>query len=605
MDRNSIIGFVLIGILIIVYSVINQPSEQELARIERQRDSIARIEKSKKEQEALATPSGNTAINISDTNTATPSASEEIFYLENELIKMSVSNYGGRIVGVELKKYSNKDGEPVVLWKGGKDHFALLLSKGGNVTSTQNSVFNVISASQGKLTLSTNTANNGTIFYTYTLPPNSYEAGFDIKLNNINTEGIPQKVNFLWAEDIIAQEKGRTFENRYSALYYKETGEDVESLSTASEAEEAPVEKITWLAFKSQFFASALITNPENSFSGVEMKSTTYSEKSPYLKRLSAQIPLTYNGENNIEYPLKFYFGPNDYNTLRKYGKDIDLHRLVSLGWGPVGWVNRFLVLEIFEFLEKYVTSNYGIIILLLTVIIKLLLSPLTYKSYISSAKMRVLKPQIEEINNRIPKEKAMERQQATMALYRKVGVNPLGGCVPVVVQMPILFAMFYFFPVAIQLRHKSFLWATDLSSYDSIATLPFNIPFYGDHVSLFCLLMAITTLIYNHINMQNQPSTSQPGMPNMKFMMYLMPIIFLGIFNQYASGLSYYYFIATLFTVIQTIIIRKFMIDDKKLLAQLEENKAKPSKPKSKFRQRLEKMQKEQAKQQMQRKKK
>ncbi|MBS9768083.1 MAG: membrane protein insertase YidC, partial [Flavobacteriaceae bacterium] len=354
-------------------------------------------------------------------------------------------------------------------------------------------------------------------------------------------------------------------------------------------------------AFKSQFFSSVLITKEQ--FSGVKMETKNFAETSQYLKRTMAEIPLTYNGNNAVNYPLQFYFGPNDYSLLREYGKDIDLHKLVDLGWGPIAWVNRFLVIEIFDFLEKYVTHNYGIIILLLTIIIKLLLSPLTYKSYVSSAKMRVLKPQIEEINNRIPKDKAMERQQATMELYRKAGVNPMGGCIPMVVQMPILFAMFYFFPVAIQLRHKPFLWANDLSSYDNILDLPFNIPFYGDHVSLFCLLMAVTNLIYTYINMQNQPTTQQPGMPNMKFMMYLMPIIFLGVFNQYASGLSYYYFIATLFTIIQTLIIRNFMIDDEKLLAKLEENKAKPKKPKSKFRQRLEEMQKQQMQMQKQRK--
>lgn len=604
MDRNSIIGFILIGVLIVVYTVINQPTEQELARIQRQRDSIAQLEQ-ERASSTQQIAQQNTVDSIDDTAVINENkAEEQLFVIENELLKIQISNLGGRIVSVQLKKFENNKGEPVILWKGEKDHFALLQAKGQNVISTQNNVFRVATAQKDKLVLKTEQG-GGIISYTYALSPDSYETLFDINLQNINPEGVPQEFSFLWTEDIIAQEKGRSFEDRYSALYYKEKDADVEDLSARSDEEKLPEEQITWVAFKSQFFSSVLITNPENSFSGVKLKAKNYSEKSPFLKRLSAQMPLKYEGENTAHFPLKFYFGPNDYSVLRKYGKDIDLHKLVYLGWGPIGWVNRFLVVELFNLLEKYVTNNYGIIILFLTIIIKLLLAPLTYKSYVSSAKMRVLKPQIEEINNKIPKDKAMERQQATMALYRKVGVNPLGGCVPVLVQMPILFAMFNFFPVAIQLRHKPFLWADDLSSYDSIASLPFNIPFYGDHVSLFCLLMAATTLIYNHINMQNQPTTSQPGMPNMKFMMYLMPIFFLGFFNQYASGLSYYYFIATLFTIVQTIIIRKFLIDDKKLLAQLEENKAKPSKPKSKFRQRLEEMQKQQAQMQKQNKRK
>jgi len=281
---------------------------------------------------------------------------------------------------------------------------------------------------------------------------------------------------------------------------------------------------------------------------------------------------------------MQFYFGPNKYKTLREYGKDIELHELVDLGWKMFAWVNKYFVIEIFNFLEKYM-SNYGLIIFILTIIIKLILSPLTYKSYLSTAKMRVLKPQIDEINERIPKDKAMERQQATMALYKKAGVNPMGGCLPMLVQFPILIALFRFFPSSIELRQKSFLWATDLSSYDSIATLPWEIPFYGDHISLFCLLMAGTNLIYTKMNGQMQSSNQMPGM---QAMMYMMPVMFLVWFNNYASGLSYYYFIATLFTIIQTWAIRKWMVDDTKVLAMLEESKKKPVK-KSKFQQRLE----------------
>lgn len=599
MDRNSIIGFILIGILIVAYTFYNKPTQEQLDRIQEQRDSIARVERLAKQQETTNDNAEFSAVGNTTTATQNTQVAESFTTLENDLIKLELSNHGGKIASVELKKYKSYDQSSLVLWEGKNGQFGLHIGQQGNALSTENLIFAARKANDSTIVMTAQTPTGAKVSYIYSLPKDSYTVAFDVKLNDLKSNlGTPEKLSFVWSEDIIANEKGRRFENRYTSVYYKQEDGDVKNLSSSAEKdEEEPEEKLQWVAFKSQFFSSVLIT--KEAFSSVKMQTNSYAETSPYLKRTSTQIPLAYQGGNDANYPLQFYFGPNEYKTLRDYGKDIDLHKLIDLGWGPIAWVNRFLVVEIFNFLEKYITGNYGIIILLLTIIIKLLLAPLTYKSYVSSAKMRVLKPQIEEINERIPKDKAMERQQATMELYRKAGVNPMGGCIPMLVQMPILVAMFYFFPVAIQLRQKSFLWAEDLSSYDSIASLPFNVPFYGDHVSLFCLLMSITNLVYTYINMQNQPTTSQPGMPNMKFMMYLMPIIFLGMFNQYASGLSYYYFIATLFTITQTIIIRKYMIDDNKLLARLEENKAKPKKPKSKFRQRLEEMQKEQMKQQ------
>lgn len=598
MDRNSIIGFVLIGVLIVVYTFMNQPTQEQLDK-KRQRDSIAKIEQLAKQEISTNEVAEVNPFQEGQTVTSTHQVTESFNTLENDLIKLTLSNYGGKIASVELKKYKSYDQSPLVLWEGDDAKFGLHIGQQGNVLNTQNLVFEPKQINDSTVVMTAQTPTGSKISYTYSLPQKSYEVGFNVQLNDLKSNlGTPGNIDFVWSENLIANEKGRRFEDRYTSVYYKKIDGDVKHLSSSSESsEETPEESLRWVAFKSQFFSSVLIT--KTSFSSVKMSTNNYAETSPYLKKASATIPLEYQGSNDANFPLKFYFGPNEYKTLRNYGRDIDLQELVDLGWGPIAWVNRFLVVELFNLLEKYVTGNYGIIILLLTIIIKLLLAPLTYKSYVSSAKMRVLKPQIEAINERIPKDKTMERQQATMELYRKAGVNPMGGCIPMIVQMPILFAMFYFFPVAIQLRQKSFLWAEDLSSYDSIASLPFNIPFYGDHVSLFCLLMAVTNLIYTYINMQNQPTTSQPGMPNMKFIMYLMPIIFLGVFNQYASGLSYYYFIATLFTIVQTIIIRKFMIDDEKLLATLEANKAKPKKPKSKFRQRLEEMQKEQMKQQ------
>ncbi len=353
-----------------------------------------------------------------------------------------------------------------------------------------------------------------------------------------------------------------------------------------------------WVGYKSQFFSSVFIAN--NTFSGASVKmEMEKNENSPYLLYNDSDISIPLDFTKNETVGFQFFFGPNHFYTLNSYDSDLDLTKLIRLGWGILGWINRYAVIPIFNYLEKGI-SNYGLIILILTIIIKLVLFPFTYKSYISTAKMKVLKPQIDEINERIPKEKAAERQQATMGLYKKAGVNPMGGCLPMLLQMPILIAMFRFFPASIELRQESFLWATDLSSYDSIVNLPFTIPLYGAHVSLFTLLMAATNIIYTRMNSSMQSSNQMPGM---KGMMYMMPVMFLFIFNNYASGLSYYYFISTLITIGQTFLIRQF-VDDKKILAQLNANQKKPVK-KSKFAQRLEEMAKQQQQMQKQQKRK
>lgn len=456
-----------------------------------------------------------------------------------------------------------------MLWEEKNSKFGLTFYAENKSMNTQDLIFTpvdaqkTVDASNGQKAVSMRLyAGSGYIEYKYTLAPDSYMMNFDI--NVVGMQDVismnQRDITFNWAADIPSQEKGRKFENQYTALYYKFFEDDVDYLSAGGDdQEEIKEQKVKWLAFKQQFFSSVLIA--DETFKGINLKSTSMDENSPILKNFSAELSLPYQGNGNQSYPMKFYFGPNKYKTLKKYGGDIELQSLVDLGWKMFAWVNKWFVIPIFNFLEKYI-GNYGIIILILTVIIKLILAPLTYKSYLSTAKMKVLKPQIDEINERIPKDKAMERQQATMALYKKAGVNPMGGCLPMLVQFPILIALFRFFPASIELRQKSFLWATDLSSYDSIVDLGFHIPMYGDHISLFCLLMAATNLIYTRMNSQMQTSQQMPGM---QAMMYLMPIMFLVWFNNYASGLSYYYFIATLFTVVQTWAIRKYLVDDEK----------------------------------------
>jgi len=383
-----------------------------------------------------------------------------------------------------------------------------------------------------------------------------------------------------------AKEKGPDFERQRAGIYFMFDQAEVDDIKAMSSDTEKLSTKVKWVAFKDQFFSSVFIAK-DNFLSG-EVTTEAPEEKTDRLiMNASAVVNVPFTGNDNLDF--QFYFGPNDFKALKPYDEEYKLRELVYLGWGFLRYINLG-VIEVFHFFEGFI-SNYGLIILLLTILIKLLLFPLTYKSYVSTAKMKVLKPQIEEINNRIPKDKAMERQQATMALYKKAGVNPMGGCLLMLLQMPILFAMFQFFPASIELRQESFLWATDLSSYDSIFTLPWDIPFYGDHVSLFCLLMSITNIVYTKINQEMTQSTQQ--MPGMKGMMYMMPVMFLFFFNNYASGLSYYYFISTLITIGQTLLIRRF-VDEKALLLKLNANKKKPTK-KSKFQQRLEDMQKQQ----------
>ena len=602
MDRNTIVGLVLIFVILIGFSYLTRPNEEQLKRIQEQRDSIARVEA---ERMALAAQQEKKDFELSqETDSLKPlsptvfvqdSLKEEIITLENNKIRLQLSTQGGRIVNVDLKEYFTHDSLPLILWKADKSTFGLNFYAQNKQINTEEFLFvpntteTVLNATESEKTLSLKlfSGENKYIEFIYKLAPDSYMADFSIRTHNMN-DVIASNSSFLtlfWGVDMPQLEKSKDFENRYTGVYYDFLSDDVENMSTTSNEKETLSTKIKWVAFKQQFFSSILIA--QDAFTDVALSSDISNEPG-YLKKVYAEIPLAYSGNNNETYNMQFFFGPNSYPILKEYGADIELPKLVNLGWKWVAWFNRYVVIPLFNFLENHVTGNYGLIILLLTLIIKLVLFPLTYKSYLSQAKMRVLKPQIDEINKKYPKEKALERQKATMALYKRAGVNPMGGCLPMLLQMPILIALFWFFPGAIELRQKSFLWATDLASYDSIATLPFSIPFYGDHVSLFCLLMTAVNIIYMVMNNKNQPQNEQ--MKGMQTMMYIMPIMFLFIFNSYSSGLSYYYFVATLITILQTWLIRRY-VNDEKLLKQIELAKTKPVK-KSKFQERLEQMQ-------------
>lgn len=604
MDKNTVIGLVIIFLILIGFSYLNRPSEEQVREMQRQ-DSIARVEKQKMEIAAVqrqlemeAAANGNAAGIKRDSVFMQDSLAEQLYTLENDKIKLNISTRGGRITIVDLKEYRTHDSLPLVLWKEKESVLGMNFYAQNKEINTENFLFvpstttTTLYAKEQAQTLTMRLYADSTkyIEYQYSLAPDSYMVDFNIITHNMG-DVIASNSSFLtlnWGVNMPQLEKSKDFENRYTGIYYKFFEDDVEHMSLASDEEETLTTKVQWIDFKQQFFSSILIA--KTPFSDVTLISKN-SQKSEYLKDAYAEIPLPYNGKTNEQYNMQFYFGPNSYNVLKEYGNDIDLPDVINMGWKWIAWFNKYFVIPIFNFLQNNTTLNYGIIILLLTLIIKIILFPLTYKSYMSQARMRVLKPQVDEISKKYPADKAMEKQQAIMKLYRQAGVNPMGGCLPMLIQMPILIALFYFFPGAIELRQQGFLWATDLASYDSIATLPFTIPFYGNHVSLFCLLMTATNIIYMIMNNRNQPQNDQ--MKGMQTMMYIMPVMFLFIFNSYSSGLSYYYFIATLITILQTWIIRKF-VDDQKLLKQIEIAKTKPMK-KSKFQQRLEEMQKEQ----------
>jgi len=629
MDKNTILGFVLIALIVIGFSVLNKPSEKEAA-IKRTNDSIALVEQSKAElakripnvtvsKDSVAVKDTTSNLNNADAfgDFSIASKGEEKFFtLENELIKITFSNKGGRIYSVQLKKYAKRDSlnmnHPLILFNDNESNMGFTLVTNNNrVINSTNLYFEPISGitkdTKGNQTLIFRLKTTGQAYldFAYTLPVNDYMLSFGLKANGMNMV-MPSGTNSLdmqWASKIRQQERGRKFEDRYSSIEYKFVADDIEKLSESKNDEKKLANKIKWVAFKDQFFSSILIAN--DALNSTTLKSTLETENSGFLKSYSAEMSVPFDPTGKIPTTFRWFFGPNQFKILAAYDKGVSgdselrLNKLIPLGWGIFGWINQYAIIPMFNFFSQYI-SNFGIIILLLTLVIKIVLFPLTYKSYVSSAKMRVLKPEIDEIHSKIPADKAAERQKATMDLYGKVGVSPLSGCVPSLLQMPLLFAMFSFFPAAIELRHQSFLLATDLSTYDSIMTLPFTIPFgFGNHVSLFCLLMTATNIVYTKLNMANTTTADQPGGEMMKWMMYLMPLMFLFVFNSYASGLSYYYFIATLISILQTYIIRA-TVDEKKILAELHakrNSKAKNPVKKSGFMDRLEKMQHEQQK--------
>jgi YidC/Oxa1 family membrane protein insertase len=618
MDKNSIFGILIIAAILILWGVFQSPDKKELAARRKQADSLSLVqrtmvlpdtaEKVKEFTEASQATTGNDSATAQQLQNelgeyAISATGEDKFYtIENELIKMVISSKGGRPYSVELKKYKTFSREPVVLFNGDSTRFGLTFYDQNKPISTNELFFQPADtlahnaeAKGDSLTMILTVAENKYIEYRYSIEPGSYMVGFTIQLvgmKDIVTRD-PASLDLSWEIDVPQQEQVKKTENGYTSLYYRHYKDDVDffrpQTSKDVQQEDIPTQ-VEWFAFKNQFFSSVLIA--ESAFSSALLKSTTLPETSKYLKNFRAEVGIPFQRLENETIRLKMFFGPNKFKLLKQY-KVYKLEELVSMGKNIIRWINQFVIIPIFDWLSKFI-GNFGIIILLLTIIIKIGLLPLTYKSYLSQARMKVLKPQVDELTQKYPKGKEMERQQATMALYKKAGVSPMGGCLPMLLQMPILFAMFRFFPTSIELRQEGFLWATDLSTYDSIvswhATIPLLSNFYGNHISLFTILMTVSTIL--QIKMSDTSGTTQQ-MPGMKTMMYIMPVMFMFMLNRFSAGLTYYYFLANVITIGQNYLFKQF-VDEKEILRKIEEKKTKTVK-KSKFQQRLEVMAKQQ----------
>ena len=641
MDKKTILGIVVVAALFLGFAYFNtkqqEKYQQEMAAYQAYQDSVAAATR------PVVPVADSTAVAASDT--AAPEAAAnaadavrrqqvaalgeylagardaEEFTVENDVMIVTFSTRGGRITGVTLKDYTKyaprgKRDQLIELMDPASARFDLsFYVKNGlnNVkVNTMDYVFRAqpeqVEGDARRVVMRLPVAADAWLEYEYLIynkqvPERDYLVDFNVRLVNMAPQMANQaSIGIDWSNNSYQNEKGFQNENMYTTISYRFPGESsIEDLGMSEKSKSKSIStSVNWVAFKQQFFSSAFIA-PQN-VTNANLAFDTAAPGSELLKSFSAQMTVPYTVQTE-GYDFAFYFGPNKYAILKKVaaadGEELHMERLIPLGWGIFGWVNRWCVIPVFDFLRNYIAS-FGIIILILVILVKLVISPLTYKSYVSMAKMRLIKPQVDELNKKYPKkEDAMKKQQATMELYKKAGINPMGGCIPMLIQMPILIAMFRFFPASIELREQPFLWADDLSSYDSIVNLPFSIPFYGDHVSLFALLMAVSLFGYSYFNYQ-QTASSQPQMAGMKFMMvYMMPIMMLLWFNSYSSGLCYYYLLSNLFTIGQTLLIRR-MVDDDKIPAVMQANAAKRSKgKKSKFQQRYEELLRQQEAQQ------
>ncbi len=599
-DVKSIIGFVLIfGILIFMFYQ-NQPTPEEL---EAQKAKQEQVEAQNKAAETVVeTPAAEPSMNLQDSTSVagyknavgafgfnTPSEATTV--LENDLVVLKVSNKGGQIVEAKMKTFVTYDSIPVYLVKDGNASFDIMFKTNENRSlNTKDLYFEPTLTNNGDvqvLSMKAKVSPSQFLEYRYEMKPNDYLVDFIVRSQGLNGIINPSgAINLEWKLKGIRHSKSIQYENRYTRLTYNHEDGKISKLSESSDDEESEDTDIKWLSYRQHFFSSILAT--QTPFETAQLTSVNLVEEESktagYTKEYSTVAPLKLQG-GELSYTMDWYYGPTDVKVLSQY-KELGLEDSIPFGWGIFGWINRYIFTPTYTFLSSFLP--FGIAIVVMTILVRLLMSPVTYKSYLSQAKMKVLKPEISELNEKY-KDNAMKKQQETMKLYGKAGVSPMSGCLPAVVQLPIFYALFMFFPTSFALRQKSFLWADDLSSYDTIAQLPFNIPFYGDHVSLFPILASVAIFFYMMMTTgQNMPS--QPGMPNMKFIMYLSPLMMLFFFNSYASGLSLYYFVSNLITIFIMLAIKKFIINEDKIHAQIQENKKKPKKE-GKFQKKMREM--------------
>ncbi|MDR9457265.1 MAG: membrane protein insertase YidC [Salegentibacter sp.] len=612
-DVQSLIGFLLIGGILLWMLYNNTPTEEEL-EAEQNTEQVEIPENT----DANEPPARTEATEIQDStamaqarerlgpfgySAGLASASDESTTFSNDVLELKIENKGGSISEARMLNFKTYDSIPVYLIKDGNASFNLnFTTTDGRVLDTQNLYFEPEVSQNGDnkvLSMKLKVSETEFLEYRYVLKPGEYMLDFSIRSQGLNRVLNPnQDINLDWKLKGYRHAKSISYENRYTELSYEydDGADDYLGQGDFTDDEE---ENITYVAFKQHFFTSILLTDTPFKRGKFTSENLVQDEEvdTVYTKAFTASLPLELNG-GELNYNMNWYYGPTDYKILNDYDRNLD--EIVPLGWGIFGWINQHIFIPFFSFLSG-VLPSYGIAIIVMTIVVRIVLSPVTYKSYLSQAKMKVLRPEINELNEKY-KDNAMKKQQETMKLYSKAGASPMSGCLPALMQIPVFYALFQFFPSAFQLRQKGFLWADDLSSYDTIAQLPFTIPFYGDHVSLFPILASIAIFIYMMMTTgQSMAQAQQPGMPNMKFIMYLSPLLMLFFFNNYASGLSLYYFTSNLITIGIMLVIKYVIIDEDKIHDKIQENKKKPKKQ-NRFTKKMQEMM-EQAEQQQKQK--
>jgi YidC/Oxa1 family membrane protein insertase len=613
LDKNSIVGFALI-FLIVIWIIFNSQKKAQQEQAEKAKQEVLVKDKQVTSNPKLAETTAVKDTVISDSlklqqqksslgsfaySASLPSAKNDFTILENDLVYLKIANKGGYIAEAKLKKFERfrkGSGELVRLIDNNNANFNIELKTKDNRTLNTNELFfepklTTIGGNQ-VLSMKLKAGENQYLEYVYTMKPNDYMLDFDIQsqgLNNVLSTTKP--ANLDWSLKAFRNEKSVAYENRYAEIYFEHKDGKIDYAGTGNETED-DAEKATFIAYKQHFFSSILLTKTPFETVKFHSKSLVIDEDkdTTFTKQFESKIPLAYkNGE--LDYKMNWYYGPTEFETLKAYDQNLD--KIIPLGWGVFGWINRLIFIPLFGFLSTYI--SYGIAIIVFTILIKLAMSPITFKSFLSQAKMKVLRPEITELGEKFKKD-PMKKQQETMKLYNKAGVNPMAGCIPALIQLPFMYASFQFFPSAFELRQKSFLWADDLSSFDQVIKLPFRIPLYGDHISLFPILAAIAIFFYMKMtsgdNAMAQPQ--QEGMPDMtkimKIMIYLSPVMMLIFFNSYGSGLSLYNFISNLITIGIMLVIKRYFIDSDKIHAKIQENKTKP-KAEGKFQKRMREM--------------